>query len=321
MTNAYSRHKRRWQQKGGIDSDIYLNQATETFEELVDDNLNPTTHTVEYTRPFEFDINNKYEANIVISDVTRNANDKYDTKLLHVRNDSDIDSSSYIWWNDDVWIVSNEENNSVLTHRTYNLKRCSEEVRILIDGDLFSYPIALTNLTIYSDGLKENLNITTSSVKYSVLLPSNDITDMVEIETRFLINGKAFKVTMVDNFTNKNVHTLTMIEVSLNSLDDVENNVAWNKNSAIEEITDYNEILGKDIIHLGETLELTCTDAYTWNIIDESKCVREIVPNSGKCLISCKSNNNLINEKIIVQAINVGGAIIREKEITVRGLF
>ncbi len=321
MTNAYSRHKRRWQQKGGVDSDIYLNQATETFEELVDDNLNPTTHTVEYTRPFEFDINNKYEANIVISDVTRNANDKYDTKLLHVRNDSDIDSSSYIWWNNDVWIVSNEENNSVLTHRTYNLKKCSEEIKILIDGDLFTYPIALTNLTIYSDGLKENLNITTSSVKYSILLPSNDITDMVEIETRFLINGKAFKVTMVDNFTNKNVHTLTVIEVSLNSLDDVENNVAWNSNSAIEEITDYNEILGSDIIHLGETLELTCTDAYTWNIIDESECVREIVPNSGRCLISCKSNNNLINEKIIVQAINVGGAIIREKEIIVRGLF
>lgn len=62
-----NRHKKRWCE--GSDSDSALNQAIENFNDLVDNKLAPTVHCVECTKPFEWDINNKFKTNVLISDV------------------------------------------------------------------------------------------------------------------------------------------------------------------------------------------------------------------------------------------------------------
>lgn len=64
MSDIYSWHQNHWKSNGS-----YLDEAIGNFNDLVDNRLVPTVHCVECTRPFEWDINNKFKANVLISDV------------------------------------------------------------------------------------------------------------------------------------------------------------------------------------------------------------------------------------------------------------
>lgn len=64
MSDIYSWHKNHWKSDGS-----YLDETIENFNDLVDNKLAPTVHCVECTKPFEWDINNKFKANVLISDV------------------------------------------------------------------------------------------------------------------------------------------------------------------------------------------------------------------------------------------------------------
>lgn len=155
MTISYNevaqRHKRRWVE-GDSDKDSLLNEAIDNFNSIVDNLENPTVHKIEYTEPHETNVENRYTTNVIISDVTRN-NDSMDKKLLHTKLNSKIDSGSYIWWSNEIYIVSNEESNAVESHRTYMISRCSNYVNIKYKGIVYYYPIAISNLTLYGDGL------------------------------------------------------------------------------------------------------------------------------------------------------------------------
>lgn len=75
-----------------------------------------------------------------------------DQKLLHTKLDSELDSGSYIWWSNEKWILLNEEHNSVQDHRTFTINKCAVDINILLDGNIYQYPIVVNNLTLYSDG-------------------------------------------------------------------------------------------------------------------------------------------------------------------------
>ena len=115
----FNLHRKRWNQGGDTEGEILLNEAIEEFNFIVDNKANPTVHTIQYTIPGEVNINNKLNTNVIISDVTRNKGDASDLKLLHTKLSTQLDSGSYVWFSDDVWIVGNEEINSVESHRTY----------------------------------------------------------------------------------------------------------------------------------------------------------------------------------------------------------
>ena len=87
-----NRHKRRWYE-GETDSESSLNQAIENFNELLDNKMSPSVHTVEYTKPFEFNTDVRFKENILVSDISRQEQVK-DQKLLHVKLDSNITSGS-----------------------------------------------------------------------------------------------------------------------------------------------------------------------------------------------------------------------------------
>lgn len=68
MANIYERHRRRWYE-GETDSESSLNQAIENFNELLDNKMSPSVHTVEYTKSFEFNTDVRFVDNVLISDV------------------------------------------------------------------------------------------------------------------------------------------------------------------------------------------------------------------------------------------------------------
>ena len=314
------RHRRRWMDEGTSDSEYALNQSIEGFNELVDNMLAPTVHRVRCSRPLNNDINILGVENVIISDLTRNEAAK-DEKLLHTKLESIIDSGSYIWWLNERWIVLSEEHNVVPSHRTFMIRKCEIDANILINGEKYSYPVYAYNTTLYSDGLKELVNLSVSSAKYSIMIAENGITNTLDIGSRFIIRGRAFEVSLIDDFTIKNVRTLTICETTVNSKDDLENDVAYNDNSERQNNMTDLKIQGSDIILLGDTLEYTLSGSSSWDLRYGTKGVKVISSNAGKCSIKCEANSNLIGATIILDAYDYGGNVIDSKEIRIRGMF
>ena len=232
MTNPYDRHKRRWLVKGGTESEEYLNQAIENFNSLVDNMEAPTVHTVEYTLPLDYNIDNKLKENILISDFNE-MESIMDKKAVHVKLDSKISSGSLIYWDNTSWIVTNEEHKSVLSNKTYTMQKCAVDINILLEGVKYTYPVYISNLTLYSDGKKELVNLDVSSAKYTVYLIENEVTKTVDVNTRFVIKGRVYEVSLIDDFTIDNVRILTVCETVANSMEDLENDIDYNDKSNI----------------------------------------------------------------------------------------
>lgn len=313
-----NRHKRRWYE-GENNADESLNEAINNFNNLVDNKLSPSVHTVKCTLPLDYDIENRFEENILISDLNRMEQIK-DQKLLHVKLNSEIDSGSIIYWNNEEWIVSNEEHNSVQSHKTFTIIKCNLPLNVQFNGSCYNFPIYISNLTIYSDGTSELVDITLSSAKYSIQIVENEITNTIDVGTRFIVRGRAFEVTIVDDFTIKNVRTLTVVETVANSLDDLENDIAWNEDLNIEDVGNPNlKIIGDDFIYIGGTSEYLYTDAIEWEL-ERTEKAKIISSETGKCKIKCGTSSDYIGEKIILYATDKRGNM-KEKIIYIRGMF
>ena len=313
-----NRHKRRWYE-GETDSESSLNQAIENFNELLDNKMSPSVHTVEYTKPFEYDTSIRFKENILVSDISRQEQIK-DQKLLHVKLDSNITSGSYIWWNDYPWLVSNEDSNAVQDHKTYTIIKCGVVINYMYEGVMYSYPIVISNLTLYADGSKELVNLTLSSAKYSIQISENDITNMMNNNTRFAIRGRIFEISLVDDFTSDNIRTFTVCESVANSLDDLDNNIAWNEGSDIGDVVNpVLTITGNDTILIGDTVEYTLPNAVEW-ILEKNDALKIVLSENGRCKIKCKASSEYIGMEVKLKAYNDSWTLV-EKIIRIGGLF
>ena len=316
-----ARHRRRWMIDGETEGDYALNQAIENFDELVDNMLAPSVQRVRCSQPLNNDINVLGVENVVISDVIR-AEATKDEKLLHTKLVSIIDSGSYVWWQNEKWIVLNEEHNAVPSHRTFIIRKCAIDVNILINGIQYNYPMYVFNATLYSDGLKELTNLSVSSAKYSVMIAENEITNTLNVGSRFIISGRAFEISLIDDITVKNVRTFTICETVTNSKDDLENDVAHNENSEQKENETSNlKIKGSNKILIGDTLEYELLGSIGWDLKQEIKGVKIVSASSGRCSLKCASDSGLIGKTVTLLAYDYGGNIIDEKEIIIKGMF
>ena len=302
-----NRHKRRWHE-GDSEGSVSLNESIEDFENIINNRENPTVHKVEYTQPFEIDMNNKLTTNIIVSDVTRNDGDAQDSKLIHTSLKSQLNSGSYVWWSNEVWLVANEEKNSVEAYRTYIMKRCSNKINIKLKGIVYTYPIVIDNLTLYGDGIAEGVNITTQDGKRSVMIINNAITSNLDIMSRIMIGKKTiFKVSMIDDFTNEGTYSMTLVQIQFNSKDDRENIIAYNEFSEVKPI----DIVGNDYIYLGSTNIYTCNNSGNWNCnIGDLKILED-----GSCELKCPTDANYIGKVITLSIGEVS------KNIKIRGLI
>ena len=319
MPTPYDRAKRRWYD-GETDREYYLNQAIENFNELLDNKMSPSVHTIEYTKPFEYDTSIRFKENILVSDISRQEQIK-DQKLLHVKLNSNITSGSYIWWNNYPWLVSNEDSNAVQDHKTYTIIKCGVVINYMYDGTMYSYPIVISNLTLYADGSKELVNLTLSSAKYSIQISENDVTNMMNNNTRIAIRGRIFEISLVDDFTSDNIRTFTICESVANSLDDLNNDIAWNEDSDIEDIVNPNlTIIGNDVILIGDTTEYTLPKAVEW-VLEKNDALKIVLSENGRCKIKCKASSEYIGMEVKLKAYDDAWSLIDEKIIRIAGLF
>lgn len=69
MANIYNWYKKHWSNNGSTENEEYLNEAIENFNSLVDNMEASSVHKIKYTLPLNYDMINKLETNVLISDI------------------------------------------------------------------------------------------------------------------------------------------------------------------------------------------------------------------------------------------------------------
>lgn len=220
----------------------------------------------------------------------------------------------------DWWLVANEDANSVQSHKTFVIQRCSTLISFKHENNIYKIPVAIKSLTMYSDGLKEHVNLTIPDGKRQLLMGMNPLTQKIRLMFRIMINkNTVFKTTHMDDFSNENVLTISIQQDRFIPLDDIENNIAHNDEET-EEIP-IGEIEGSEYIYLGSTEEYTFNQEVLWTISSIDNCLNIISTDNGVCIVESTSNLKYIGNVGILTVLNLDGNILATKNIIIKGMF
>lgn len=325
LNKDYIRLMRR---KNGCVSDDSVDENTlearETFDNMLENRLASTVKIVPYVKKEKVGIDNvgeKIRVNII--DVSKNDQKVNDEKYVSFSWSMDVNIGDQVYWDGVWWVMYHKEHNSVETHKTFTAKQCNFEYSFERNGVKYFIPISLINLTLYSDGMADKVQMSNADGKRKVVIPDNEHTKNINIGYRLMItNDTVFEITHMDNFTRPGIKDCIISQVFTISRDDKENNLAYNK---VNEKKDNSAILGSDVIYIGGKEVYTVNydkvkenDVVRWSVISNDNCVVLDTSYNG-CRIICKDDISYIGEVVRVILECRSGDIV--KEIKVKGFF
>lgn len=291
------------------------------FKDMLENDASPTVHEVTLRVNEKLNVSKNKIVKVDVGNVGNNDQREFDEKYVKFAYDERVTIGSQVDWKDKTWLIVHEEEMSYDIYQNFTMKWCNNVLKHKINGVIHEIPIVVSNLTLYSDGMSDMVYISTQDGKRNLLMSDNDFTRNIKIDTRVMLtNSTVYRVTHVDDFTQKGVRNITVVQVELNSLDDLENNVAYNKDSEKVEIPTNTYIYGENIIYIGSFNEyevLNSNEKYDW-IIENKPGYLNIVKHENKCVIECEGNSSYIGDKFKLQLIK-DGLVIEEKIIKVRG--
>ena len=327
MDNKDYLHKfRRKLHAGGKDcspAEAEINQLRENFNDLVDNRLSPTVHTVKYVKRENVGIDTEgTKVNVNVTEVARNDQKVNDERYFDFKWDLDIRVGDEIYWHDTWWILYHEDMVSKLSHKSFTAKKCNFNYNLSINGTSYLFPVNLMNLTTYSDGMMEKVDMSYADWSRRISMPNNEYTDIVQIGTRIMIDSySVYEVSHIDVFSRPGIKDCILSYAFLDSRDDAESIIAWNKFSEIK--NEESKIQGADIIYLGGTEEYISMDKNCdkWEVIAEDECVKVYIATDDKCTLICTDDYEYIGKTVTLNLINRAYGVAYSKEITIRGVF
>lgn len=171
---------------------------------------------------------------VLIQDFTNPLNEYREDRKIHLPLDSKAKRGSYVVWDNRYWMIltkveSNEAYYSAKITETNNMLKWKNKY-----GKIISLPCFYDDNSKVSD-FDYNTNITLLNGKITIYVQYNSESTLITENDRFLFNGKAYKVTRVNNHIqsdafNSNSVTLLILEMVKDEIstatDDVENNIA-----------------------------------------------------------------------------------------------
>lgn len=254
--------------------DIYkkrtLGNATTMKQKIIDDGrrsfeqylrTSPTAMEVTYTKPDEFpNLETNEKKLMAINDKTDNDKKAYDEKKLMCTLDTDIEVGSYVFWQQTWWLVIFKEYKPMDTYKRLTMTKCNELYNYNYKGKVYKIPMVVAALTLYGDGLADIRHTSYGDSKNRIHFGSNPITRTIDVGTRIMLTGKTtYRVTNLTDFEyngksigSPGLCSALVLQTTMLGEDDVENNIAYNPISKVEDETVVNKILGKTEIYLGE---------------------------------------------------------------------
>lgn len=307
-------------------------ELRENFNEMVDEKLTPTVHTVKYVSREKVGVDLEgINININIEDVSENDQKSNDEKYVHFKYDLDVKSGDQIYWHDTWWILYHEERKTILASKTFTCKRCNFDYNIEINGIKYRFPVLLTNLTLYSDGMADQTYMSNQDGSRRITISDNEHSEFVRIGTRIMVSkDTVYEVCHIDDFSRHGVKDCMLKQVFISSKDDRTNLVAWNEFNENNDTQETDIIVGENLIRLGanEIYTFTSSDENCkpeWRIESEDNCVEIDVTydNSQDCRkirLKCKPDVKYLGTIVKITAIIDNGKS-STKEVRVGGMF
>ncbi len=324
--NYLHKFRRKIDINGCSQGEAETTELRENFNELVDNRLSPTVHTVKYVKRENVGIDQiGININVNIEDVSENDQKSNDEKYVNFKYDLDVQSGDQIYWHNTWWILYHEERLSVLASKTFTCKRCNFDYRMEVNGILYNFPVLLMNLTLYSDGMTDQTYMSNQDGSRRITISDNEYSKFVKIGTRIMISENAvYEVCHIDDFSRKGIKDCMLKQAFIDSKDNKDEIIAWNEfnNEQNDE-----GILGEDVIRLGanEIYHHTFSQGTVgWEVIAEDNCVYiDTSYNNSEdysIKLKCTTNGKYIGNTVIIRAINSNG-IVATKEIRIGGMF
>ena len=302
-------------------------ELRENFNEMVDQKLAPTVHTVKYVK--KENVGTDLEGakiNINIENVAYNDQKTNDEKFVNFKWDSNVKIGDEFYWHDTWWILYHEEKLAVFSHKTYVCKKCNFIYNMKFNGEVYQIPLLLTNLTLYSDGMADRVAMSAEEGGRRITYPVNDLTKNLVIGSRIMLsNDTIYEIAHIDDFSRVGVIDAVLNQIFFNSQDDKENIIAWN---------DFNEkneasILGDEVLRLGANAVYTnpfnLSALPIWEIDAEDNCVwiDTTYDNSsnGNIRLQCTKDMSYIGTTVTLRVTNRRTNVVCVKTIKIGGMF
>jgi hypothetical protein len=157
-----------------------------------------------------------------------------DEKLMITKNDVNAQIGSYVSWDNKTWLITNQENRAIKTHKVFKINLCNN---ILVwqepTGKVRSMPCFIKDegLGQQDDSRKVPISVSKRVVK----MQWNNATSEIYQNQRFIFSKKhAFMATEIDDFTQPNlpyqqgVLTLKLERTQVMEADNLLANIAFN---------------------------------------------------------------------------------------------
>ena len=302
-------------------------ELRENFNEMVDQKLAPTVHTVKYVK--KENVGTDLEGtkiNINIENVAYNDQKTNDEKFVNFKWDSNVKIGDEFYWHDTWWILYHEEKLAIFSHKTYVCKKCNFIYNMKFNGEVYQIPLLLTNLTLYSDGMADRVAMSAEEGGRRITYPVNDLTKNLIIGSRIMLsNDTIYEIAHMDDFSRVGVVDAVLNQIFFNSQDDKENIIAWN---------DFNEkneasILGDEVLRLGANAVYTnpfnLSALPIWEIDAEDNCVwiDTTYDNSsnGNVRLQCTKDMSYIGTTVTLRVTNRRTNVVCVKIIKIGGMF
>lgn len=276
-----------------------ISEMTSEFEEYLQSAV--TSDYFSYTKIDELpDLDTNEKELMIINDVSQNDKTALDEKILLCRLNVNIDVGSYVYFNGNWFVIEFEENKSIQTHKKYIMRRCNNTLNFNYKGKIYNIPLSISNLTLYSKGIKDTKYLSEADAKRDVFIGSNPITRAIERGNRIMLNNlSTFRITHINDFEytrrydeEAGLIKWIVVQTLVLNEDDKENNVAYNPISE-PDTSDVGKIHGKDFIYINEINKYKIDYAKEVEFILDFDYVNMVITKQGSNECSIKHNDSM----------------------------
>lgn len=322
-----SRFRRKIQYNGKSQKERVINEGRRTFLKHLE--TSPAAFDVQITEPNEACVSEKTRVvRCLINNITLNDQRNLDEKYIHIPNGVAIRTGCYVKWDNQDWLILFREHNSIDVHRTYVMRKCSQIFKYKFGGKVYDIPVCISNLTLYSDGMADTKHTSIPDAKREIKFGLNDITKYIQLGTRFMLTNKTvFRITHMNDFEHNDgftgadgVVTAIGLQTALKTGDDLDNNIALNKDYGPQNMEDSYIIVGESSIAIGTKSKYLTNkeENLTWRLLQKYDFVEIINQNSKECTLKVSNNGRNIGSLITLELLS-GDTVLDKKEIKIVG--
>ena len=206
------------------------------------------------------------------------------------------------------------------------MRKCTTSVNVVYDGKVYEFPVFITNLTKYTDGVEDLKHTKTPDGKRSIMFGRNYITEGIKLSHRIMINSSSvYELVHIDNFSSEGILEFIALQRSISDKDDLLLNLAYN---SYDNVRDDNvsgiasgKIIGNNFILSGATsLYKKDNPNLTWHLDCQEDGIEIASMNDDEIVLKASRGSKYIGNKAFLSIIDTtNNDVVSYLEIKIKG--